>query len=113
MTALSASHLCAEEVQLKTGPVVVTATRTNKTLAEAASSLAVVTDEDIAERGYQTFGEALLDIPNVSVQSPDSPLFSRISIRGSDSNQITYVVAAIDNDTRLAMWNTAVANQPQ
>ena len=108
MAALSASIACAEEVQLTTGPVVVTATRTDKTLAEAASSLAVVTDEDIAERGYQSFGEALLDIPNVSVQSPDSPLFSRISIRGSDSNQITYVVDGVRQDNYTLSGNRPV-----
>ena len=28
-------------------------------------------------------------------------------------DQINDVLATIDNDTRLAMWDTAVANQPQ
>ncbi len=41
---------------------------------------------------------------------------SCVGLRKSDTDlmdQINAVLATIDNDTRLAMWDTAVANQPQ
>lgn len=106
----TAGHARAAEnvVSVETGPVVVTATRTAKSLSETTSSLAVVTDKEIEARGVQSFGEALLDIPNVTVESPDTPLFSRISIRGSDSNQITYVVDGVRQDNYTLAGNRPV-----
>lgn len=68
-----------------TAPVVVTATRTEKKLNEAPSSLVVITDGQLEQDNPKTLGDALLDIPNVMMEAPDSPIFTRISIRGSDS----------------------------
>ena len=86
-------------------PIVVTATRTEKPLSETASSLAVVSDKEIETRGYQSISEALLEIPNVTITSPENPLFSRVSIRGSDENQITYVIDGVRQDNYTLSGN--------
>ena len=52
-----------------TAPVVVTATRTEKKLNEAPSSLVVITDGQLEQDNPKTLGDALLDIPNVMTVS--------------------------------------------
>lgn len=96
--AASLSIAASAETLRVEAPVVVTATRTEKPLAEAAGSISVVTSEAIEERAPSTFGEALLGIPNVSVSDFQDPKFTRISIRGSDANQITYVIDGVRQD---------------
>ncbi len=86
-------------------PIVVTATRTEKSLSETSSSLTAVTDKEIELRGYQSISSALLDIPNVTIASPENPLFSRVSIRGSDENQITYVIDGVRQDNYTLSGN--------
>lgn len=66
--------------------IVVTASRTEKTLDEALSSVEVVTQDILGKEQPTTIAETLLDIPNVDVEASGSPVFSRISIRGSDGN---------------------------
>lgn len=79
-------------------PVVVTATRTAQPLSQAAASISVIEAQDLEQTATQTFTDALLDIPNVDVESSDSVMFSRISIRGSDANQITYLIDGMRQD---------------
>lgn len=79
-------------------PVVVTASRVAVPLSEAVSSISVVTDRTIEEVGAATFGEALQMLPNVQVESADTPIFTKIRIRGSDQNQITYLVDGVRQD---------------
>ena len=77
--------------------VVVTATRTEKPITEVASSVSVVTEKEVEQRAPSTFAEALLDQPNVDVSGIDS-FSNRISIRGSDANEITYVIDGVRQD---------------
>ena len=86
-------------------PVVVTATRTPEPLSQTAASIAAVTDREITQRGAQTFGEIFEDIPNVMVESPESSIFTRLSIRGSESNQITYVIDGVRQDMTTMAGN--------
>lgn len=88
-----------------TAPVVVTATRTEKKLNEAPSSLVVITDSQLEQDNPKTLGDALLDIPNVMMEAPDSPVFTRISIRGSDSDQITYLIDGVRQDNYTMSGN--------
>lgn len=88
-----------------TAPVVVTATRTEKKLNEAPSSLVVITDGQLEQDNPKTLGDALLDIPNVMMEAPDSPVFTRISIRGSDSDQITYLIDGVRQDNYTMSGN--------
>lgn len=80
----------AEDALTVLDPVVVTASRVAVPLSEAVSSISVVTDRTIEEVGAATFGEPLQMLPNVQVESADTPIFTKIRIRGSDQNQITY-----------------------
>ena len=105
--AASLSIAASAETLRVEAPVVVTATRTEKPLAEAAGSISVVTSEAIEERAPSTFGEAILGIPNVSVSDFQDPKFTRISIRGSDANQITYVIDGVRQDN-YAMPTAAI-----
>lgn len=88
-------------------PVVVTATRVAEPLSEAAASISVITAKTIEENVPQTFAETLLDVPNVDVTSSESVMFNRVSIRGSDANQITYLIDGMrQEDTTIG------GNQP-
>lgn len=102
--ALSASAVQAEELKpntdevYKLDPVVVTATRLGQSLSQTAASIAVVTDKTIEEQGYSTLGETLQNLPNVMVTDADSPLSTRVSIRGSNALEITYLVDGVRQD---------------
>ena len=76
-----------------------------KKLNEAPSSLVVITDGQLEQDNPKTLGDALLDIPNVMMEAPDSPVFTRISIRGSDSDQITYLIDGVRQDNYTMSGN--------
>lgn len=85
--------------------IVVTASRTEKTLDEALSSVEVVTQDILGKEQPTTIAETLLDIPNVDVEASGSPVFSRISIRGSDADQITYLIDGVRQDNYTMSGN--------
>lgn len=96
--ALATLSAQAEESVVVNDPVVVTATRIHQPLSKAASSISVIMDVDIEEKQAQTLSELLVDIPNVDVTSPESIFFNRISIRGSNEHQITYLIDGVRQD---------------
>lgn len=104
LTAL-ASAAQAEEVVVSDVPVVVTATRTSKTLDEAPSSIEVVDGKTLEREQPKTIGDALLDIPNVDVTAGESPVFTNVQIRGSDPDQITYLVDGVRQDNYTTSGN--------
>lgn len=89
---------------LEAGPIVVTATRTAQPLSQAASSLSVLTERDIQEDQPVTLPELLLDIPNVDVLDFNT-IAPRISIRGSNSSQITYLIDGMRQDDQTLGGN--------
>ena len=89
---------------IDTQPIVVTATRTTQPLSQAASSLSVLTEQDIQEDQPVTLGELLLDIPNVDVLD-FAYISSQISIRGSNSSQITYLIDGMRQDDQTMAGN--------
>ena len=105
LSALSGSLWAESAAYQELDPVVVTATRTAQPLSQAASSISVVKAKDIEETVPQTFTDTLLDIPNVDVESSSSVMFSRIRIRGSEPNQITYLVDGLRQDDTTAAGN--------
>lgn len=92
------STLSAAETVQSVEPVVVTATRVNQPLSEAASSITVVSEEEIAQTQPLTFAELLDTIPNVDTTSSSSVMYNRVSIRGSQPNQITYLIDGMRQD---------------
>ncbi len=72
---------------VRTDPVVVTATRIEEKVSEQASSVSVVTLEEIDLKHPSVAAEALQGIPGVVVQQSGSPgNLANIRIRGGDSN---------------------------
>ncbi len=72
---------------VRTEPVVVTATRIEEKVSEQASSVSVVTREEIELKHPAVAAEALQGIPGVVVQQSGSPgNLANIRIRGGDSN---------------------------
>lgn len=110
ITLASAAAAAAENADdprtvVSTQPVVVTATRTAQPLNQAASSISVVTEKDVEERQPVTFTELLLDIPNVDVDSFNSVMYNRISIRGSGDRQITFLIDGMRQDNQTLGGN--------
>ncbi|CDE78988.1 tonB-dependent heme/hemoglobin receptor family protein [Sutterella sp. CAG:521] len=103
--AQESSEVEKQSDKYRAEPVVVVATRTAKTLNEAPSSVEVVTSETMDREGISTIAESLLDIPNVDVVSPESPVYSSISIRGSDRDQITYLIDGVRQDNYTMSGN--------
>lgn len=104
LSALSATSQ-AEETVVSEVPVVVTATRTAKTLDEVPSSIEVVDSKTLVREQPKTIGDALLDIPNVDVTAGESPVFTNVQIRGSDPDQITYLVDGVRQDNYTTSGN--------
>ena len=94
----TAAAAADEQKYVEVDPIVVTATRTAQPLSQAEASINVIQAKDIEQTAPQTFTDALLDIPNVDVTDSSSVMFSRISIRGSDANQITYLIDGMRQD---------------
>lgn len=92
------STLSVAETVQSLEPVVVTATRVNQPLSEAASSITVVSEKEIAQTQPLTFAEILDTIPNVDTTSSTSVMYNRVSIRGSQPNQITYLIDGMRQD---------------
>lgn len=103
-SAAAAEDSTPKATYIDTQPIVVTATRTTQPLSQAASSLSVLTEQDIQEDQPVTLGELLLDIPNVDVLD-FAYISSQISIRGSNSSQITYLIDGMRQDDQTMAGN--------
>ena len=77
--------------------VVITATRLPTPELEIASSVTVVTADDIAARQERTFSELLRDIPGLNVvQEGGSGGLTSVFMRGTNSNHVKVLVDGID-----------------
>jgi len=76
------------------GPVVVTASKIEEPLSNVASSLTLITREDIERRRAQTIQEVLREVPGVDLQSnggsPGS--FTQVRIRGANDDNVVVLV---------------------
>jgi vitamin B12 transporter len=94
-TAAMAEEQAPEGMAL--GPVVVTATRTPTPESEVASSITVITKEQIAGKQERTMPGALLEVPGLNiVQSGGPGGQTSVFIRGTNSNQTKVFVDGID-----------------
>jgi vitamin B12 transporter len=79
------------------GPVVVTPTRLPTPKRDVASSITVVTGEDIAVKQEQTLPDVLKDVPGLNVvQSGGLGGQTSIFMRGTNSNHVKVLVDGID-----------------
>ncbi|HYB33788.1 MAG TPA: TonB-dependent receptor [Steroidobacteraceae bacterium] len=85
----------AAETELQT--VVVSATRLPTPALEVASSVTVVTADDIAARQERTFADVLKDIPGLNVVQTGGPGgVTSVFIRGTNSNHTKVLIDGID-----------------
>jgi vitamin B12 transporter len=77
--------------------VVITATRLPTPEPQLASSVTVVTAEDIAARQERTFSELLKDIPGLNVVQEGGPGgLTSVFMRGTNSNHVKVLIDGID-----------------
>ena len=102
---VGAAEAKAQQEVTEIAPIVVTASRTEKSIYEAPASIAVVDQTAMKETQPQTITEALDAIPNVEVSGLMNPLSARVSIRGSEANQITYLIDGVRQDNYTSSGN--------
>lgn len=89
--AVSAVAMAQEPV--RTEPVLVTATRLEEKVSEQASSVSVVTREEIGQKGTAFVGDVLQGIPGIDVQRKGTPgNLENIKIRGGKSTQTLVMI---------------------
>src|SRR5256885_11052530 len=95
--ALSEPGLARASEAEALGAIVVTATRIPTPELEVASSVGVVTAEDIAAREERTFAAVLKDIPGLNVVQQGGPgAETSVFMRGTNSNHTKVLVDGID-----------------
>jgi vitamin B12 transporter len=77
--------------------VIVSATRTPTPAVEVASSITIITAEDIEARQQRTISDALKDVPGVNVVQTGGPGgVTSVFIRGTNSNHTKVLIDGID-----------------
>src|SRR5207237_8818450 len=88
-------HRASDTDALRT--IVVTATRIPTSELDVASSVSVVTAEDITAREERTFAAVLKDIPGLNVVQQGGPgAETSVFMRGTNSNHTKFLVHGID-----------------
>jgi vitamin B12 transporter len=101
LTALLAPSVCGAladtPVEEGEGPIVVTATRIPTPQAEIASSITVVTADEIADRQVETLPDLLKQTPGLNVVQTGGPGGqTSVFMRGTNSNHTKVLVDGID-----------------
>ncbi len=87
----------AQYLNSGTESIVVTATRIPTPEAQIASSITVITADDIATRQDQTLPDVLKDVPGLNVVQTGGPGGqTSVFMRGTDSNHVKVLVDGID-----------------
>jgi len=96
--AMVASAQAAQEQQQEKGAeVVVTATRLPTPAAEVASSVTVITSEEIERKQQRSLSDVLRDIPGLSLVQTGGPGgLTSVFIRGTNSNHTKVFIDGID-----------------
>jgi vitamin B12 transporter len=93
------ANLAAASTELEDGPetIVVTATRIPTPELQVASSISVITADDIAARQIQTLSDVLKDVPGLNViQTGGVGGQTSVFMRGTNSNHTKVLVDGID-----------------
>ncbi|MDO4938053.1 MAG: TonB-dependent receptor plug domain-containing protein, partial [Sutterellaceae bacterium] len=85
LVAGASSAVFAQEADVTTETVKVTASRVEQELKDVNMSVSVITAEQIEKSGAQTVGELLRDVPGVRINNDGSQGMKRIKIRGEDT----------------------------
>jgi vitamin B12 transporter len=95
----SLARVAAASTELEDGPdtIVVTATRIPTPELQVASSISVITADDIAVRQIQTLSDVLKDVPGLNVIQTGGPGGqTSVFMRGTNSNHTKVLVDGID-----------------
>lgn len=96
LAALSLPVFAQETASFVLPEIVVTATRLPTEVNRTAGSVTVVTEEEIARKGYRTLDEALNDVPGVSVtRSGSIGQQASIFIRGAESDHVLVMLDGV------------------
>lgn len=90
LAGISVPALCqsaAAQSAIELDPVVVTTTRRDIHLREAAASVSVVTRQEIERRGGSSVADLLRDVPGVTIDESSIPGMKRLRIRGEDARR--------------------------
>ena len=94
------SRAAAQEAppeEMTLGPVVVTATRLPTPQSEVASSITVITAEEIEQKQERTLPDALADVPGLNVVQTGGPGgTTSVYMRGTNANQVKVLIDGID-----------------
>ncbi|MCH8890335.1 MAG: TonB-dependent receptor, partial [Myxococcales bacterium] len=86
-----------EPAALQVGDVVVTATRTETSAAQVASSVTVVTSEEIERRQLRLVTDVLRRVPGVDVRRTGGPgTTTSIFVRGGNSNHVLVLLDGVE-----------------
>ncbi len=98
--------------QVRSEPVVVSATRTEKVLRDVPASVEIVTDKQIRERPVQTISDALRDLPGVQVLDNTMAGVQRISIRGETGTRVLVLVDGMKISDQKSMDGSTIMMDP-
>lgn len=76
-----------ETIRQRFDTKVSTASRTFEKLSDAAATVYIFTEQDIAERGYQSLVDILEDVPEIELSERTGELFNELTIRGISGNE--------------------------
>lgn len=110
--SLAAMLLAAPEVKaeddLQAQEVKVTATRTERYLAEVPMSVGVVTAEDQQRNPQTSVAEMLANIPGVTVMDGSMPGAKRVKIRGESSERSLILIDGVKVSEQKSMSGAAI-----
>jgi len=93
------------EARRATGVVVSSVSKTNESLLEAPATVAVVTAEEIRERGYQDLEQVVHDLPGFDVTLSNGITYSNIYQRGYRSDETNRTLFLVDGVEENDLWS--------
>lgn len=110
LLATPAAALAQGPIHTPDDAIVVTASRATEDARAIGSAVSVITETDIA-RGQLTFvKDALQDVPGVTVSSDRPGDFTNVSIRGSNNDEVLWLIDGIELGDPSAISTQAQAD---
>ncbi len=92
MTLCTSVGTVLAESEIKTKNIVVSATRTEKDIQMAPTSISVVDQNDLKRSGYTSIADMLQDVPGVEVADQSMAGAKRLNIRGESGARVLIMV---------------------
>ena len=98
-----AFNVFAQDKQLQSDEVTVTATRSKKVAKEVPMTLSVVTDEEIKRQGASDVAGILRDVPGVQIASTGAAGIYRLNLRGESGSRSLIMVDGVKISEQKSM----------